>query len=103
MASTWGNNKCGANSWASDIVPADTTGVAITSGVGTVDAYSNQGWGRYLWGEEAWGTNGLPVTVRLSATVVSEVVCPIVTAIPDVSVAIFIAPVLFVISESVPS
>ena len=34
----------------------------------------------------------VPVTVRLSATVVSEVVCPMVTAIPEVSVAIFKAP-----------
>ena len=66
MASTWGNNKWGANSWASDIVAADTTGIAITSSVGTVDAYSNQGWGRYLWGEEDWGTNGLSVTVTLT-------------------------------------
>ena len=31
----------------------------------------------------------VPVTVRLSAIVTSEVVCPIVTAIPDDSVAIF--------------
>jgi len=34
----------------------------------------------------------LPVTVALSAIVTSEVVCPIVTAIPDVSVASFKAP-----------
>ena len=39
----------------------------------------------------------VPVTVRLSATVTSEVVCPIVTAIPDDSVAIFKAPVALVI------
>ena len=45
----------------------------------------------------------LPVTVKLSATVVSLVVCPIVTTIPDVSVAIFKAPVLFAIKEFVPS
>tara|TARA_R100000900_G_scaffold67207_1_gene53633 strand:- start:115 stop:372 length:258 start_codon:yes stop_codon:yes gene_type:complete len=45
----------------------------------------------------------LPVTVKLSATVVSLVVCPIVNAIPDVSVAIFKAPVLFAIYELVPS
>ena len=44
-----------------------------------------------------------PVTVRLSATVTSEVVCPIVIAIPEVSVAIFNAPVLFAIKEFVPS
>ena len=31
----------------------------------------------------------VPVTVRLSAIVVSEVVCPIVKAIPEVSVANF--------------
>ena len=45
----------------------------------------------------------VPVTVRLSATVTSEVVCPIVIAIPEVSVAIFSAPVLFAIKEFVPS
>jgi len=39
----------------------------------------------------------LPVTVRLSLTVVSEVVCPIFTAIPEVSVASFNSPVLLVI------
>ena len=48
-------------------------------------------------------TVSVPVTVKLSATVVSLVVCPIVTAIPDVSVAIFKAPVLFAIKEFVPS
>jgi len=45
----------------------------------------------------------VPVTVRLSAIVVSEVVCPIVNAIPEVSVAIFKAPSEFVIYEFVPS
>ena len=39
----------------------------------------------------------VPVTVKLSAIVVSEVVCPIVTAIPEVSVATFKAPTAFVI------
>ena len=33
-----------------------------------------------------------PVTVKLSATVTSEVECPIVTAIPDVSVACLSGP-----------
>ena len=37
----------------------------------------------------------VPVTVKLSATVVSEVVCHMVTAIALVSVAIFKAPVVF--------
>ena len=39
----------------------------------------------------------VPVTVRLSAIVTSEVVWPIVTAIPEVSVATFKAPCEFVI------
>ena len=39
----------------------------------------------------------VPVTVKLSLIVVSDVVCPIDTAIPEVSVAIFNAPVLLVI------
>ena len=45
----------------------------------------------------------VPVTVKLSATVTSLVEWPIVTGTPDVSVAIFKVPVLFAISESVPS
>ena len=42
-------------------------------------------------------TAASPDTVKLSATVVSEVECPIVTAIPLVSVASFNAPVALVI------
>ena len=42
-------------------------------------------------------TSASPVTVRLSAIVVSDVVWPIVNAIPEVSVAIFNAPTAFVI------
>ena len=42
-------------------------------------------------------TDKFPVMVALSAIVVSEVVCPIVTAIPLVSVATFKAPTAFVI------
>jgi len=45
----------------------------------------------------------VPVTVRLSATVTSEFVCPSVTAIPEVSVATFKAPTAFVIYEFDPS
>ena len=40
---------------------------------------------------------------KLSPIVTSEVVCPIVTAIPEVSVATFNIPVLFSIKEFVPS
>ena len=45
----------------------------------------------------------VPVTVKLSAIVVSEVVCPMVTAIPEVSVATFKAPTAFVMYEFEPS
>ena len=45
----------------------------------------------------------VPVTVKLSAIVTSEVECPIVIAIPDVSVATFKAPTAFVIYEFDPS
>ena len=44
-------------------------------------------------------TEAFPVTVKLSAMVVSDVVCPMVTAIPDVSVAIFKVPVELLINE----
>ena len=48
-------------------------------------------------------TAASPPTVRLSAMVVSDVEWPIVTAMPEVSVATFIAPVAFVMYESDPS
>ena len=44
-----------------------------------------------------------PVIVKLSATVTSEVECPNVIAIPEVSVASFKAPVEFVTYELLPS
>ena len=43
-------------------------------------------------------TLAVPFMVALSAIVISDVVCPIVTAIPDVSVAIFKTPVALVIN-----
>ena len=48
-------------------------------------------------------TAASPPTVRLSAMVVSDVEWPIVTAMPEVSVATFIAPVAFVMYEFDPS
>jgi hypothetical protein len=39
----------------------------------------------------------LPTTLKLSLIVVSEVVCPIDTAMPEVSVAILRAPAVFLI------
>ena len=45
----------------------------------------------------------VPVAVKLSPIVTSDVVCPIVTAIPELSVATFIVPVAFVMYEFDPS
>ena len=37
------------------------TGQSITSSVGSVDAFPEQGWGSYTWNFESWGFSGLTV------------------------------------------
>ena len=35
------------------------TGIGLTTDVGTVTAYNEQGWGRDAWGTEVWGAQGI--------------------------------------------
>ena len=43
----------------------DLTGQSITSAVGSVDAFPEQGWGSDFWGDEGWGESSF--TVELTA------------------------------------
>ena len=65
MANTW--NKAGTtwgyNSWQSDTVALSVTGVSSTSGIGSVTAFNESGWGSDAWGVENWGESGFLLTV----------------------------------------
>ena len=38
---------------------AMATGIAMSMGLGTVDAFNTQGWGRLGWGDNSWGVEGV--------------------------------------------
>ena len=38
---------------------AMATGIAMSMGLGTVDAFNTQGWGRLQWGINSWGVEGV--------------------------------------------
>lgn len=45
---------------------ANITGIELTSAVGTALGYNSTGWGRYFWGEEVWGADGIWVTASVT-------------------------------------
>jgi len=47
---------------------AIVTGQQLNITLGSPLSYNNEGWGRYLWGEEVWGGNGIWVSVNLDNT-----------------------------------
>ena len=50
-----------------DVSPdALVTGQQLNITLGSPLSYNNEGWGRYLWGEEVWGGNGLWVFVPVT-------------------------------------
>jgi hypothetical protein len=52
-----------------DVSPdALVTGQQLNITLGSPLSYNNEGWGRYLWGEEVWGGNGLWVFVNVDNT-----------------------------------
>ena len=72
FTSGWGADAWGTGgSWgeATDEV-VQPTGLSLTSSLGTLDAYAEQGWGRAAWGSEIWGESYDPVVsvTGLSAT-----------------------------------
>ena len=74
MASIWGGDSpsvaWGYNSWESNTVTISLTAPSsLTSSLGSIAAFSEQGWGSDSWGYENWGESGYAVTLSgLSAT-----------------------------------
>ena len=61
---TWGALTWNVNSWGNqDEVFAFPIAATLTSSLGSVDAFPNQGWGSDTWGTENWGESGNQVTL----------------------------------------
>ena len=85
MAATWGNNTWGANSWQSETVTNSLTAPAtLTSSIGSLTAFNEEGWGRQEWGNSGWGVeysvalSGLSLTSSLgSPSAAQEIPVPL--------------------------
>ena len=69
-AASYGMRAWNINSWgAQNEVEESLTGLGLTSSVGELAAFNEQGWGSDAWGEEGWnGANTITLT-GLSATI----------------------------------
>ena len=67
---TWGMLQWNQNAWGSqDIVEVSLTGQSLTSSVGLLTAFPEQGWGSDTWGAENWGESAIDVVLpSLTAT-----------------------------------
>jgi hypothetical protein len=45
---------------------AIVTGQQLNISLGSPLSYNNEGWGRYVWGEEVWGGNGIWISVSVT-------------------------------------
>ena len=45
---------------------AMATGIAMSMGLGTVEAFNTQGWGRLGWGDNSWGVEGVYAFVDIT-------------------------------------
>ena len=66
MANTWGESGTtwSQGNWGEQNNSTITlSGLLTTSSLGTPDAYPEQGWGRFAWGQKDWGDNSLSVTL----------------------------------------
>jgi hypothetical protein len=60
---TWGALSWSDHDWGDqDTITVFPSGLSITSSLGTVEAFPEQGWGSDTWGTENWGESGLTVT-----------------------------------------
>ena len=86
MANTW--NKSGTtwgyNSWQSDTVTNSLTAPAtLTSSIGSLTAFNEEGWGRQEWGNSGWGVEysvALSAPATLTASLGSVTAAQFVTA-----------------------
>jgi len=61
-----GNALTAAEGTADAGPDAMATGIAMSMGLGTVQAYNQTGWGRQEWSENAWGVEGQYANVTLT-------------------------------------
>ena len=68
-AASYGMRAWNINSWgAQNEVEESLTGLGLTSSIGELSAFNEQGWGSDGWGEEGWnGANTITLT-GVSAT-----------------------------------
>jgi hypothetical protein len=69
-AASFGMRAWSINSWgAQNEVTSSLTGLGLTSSIGEVSAFPEQGWGSDSWGTEDWGESGFTITpTGVSAT-----------------------------------
>ena len=69
---TWGLLQWGQNAWGSqDIVEVSLSGLSLTSTVGLVESFPEQGWGSDSWGFENWGESAVDVILPALSTTTS--------------------------------
>ena len=70
-AGSYGMRSWGENQWSNqNEVDTSLTGLGLTSSIGDVSAFPEQGWGSDTWGYEDWGESGFTLTLTgVSATV----------------------------------
>ena len=74
-ANAWGMLQWGQNEW-SDQNSVDLTLTApsgLSSAVGSVEAFSETGWGSDTWGVENWGASGLTLELTAPTQMIGEV------------------------------
>ena len=69
-AASYGMRSWGEHQWGNqNDVDASLTGLGLTSSIGEVSAFPEQGWGSDSWGTEDWGESGFTITpTGVSAT-----------------------------------
>ena len=81
MSNTWGANSWGHNQWGDqDSVDISLTApTGLTSAVGALEAFNEEGWGRQEWGNSGWGVQyavelsglGAPSSIGSITTVIA--------------------------------
>ena len=70
MSNTWGANSWGHNQWGDqDSVDITLTAPStLTSAIGAIEAFNEEGWGRQEWNNSGWGVQYAVELSGLGAT-----------------------------------
>jgi hypothetical protein len=75
MASTWGTNFWGVNSFGTEVNTISVDGSQLASSIGQTLAFPELGWGGGEYGEQAWGAltdNGIVPSTLLATTALTS-------------------------------